>query len=148
MKHIKSILVLFAILILSTGVIFAQKTNSKGEDFKSFAKKFFKDKKFQSTRIVYPLTFRIKSYIPTSSGVDSLGSDETYQIYNLNDTLKENLDYYSVNFEEEEFSGTLEKKGDTFKYTLSAGPKGDTYFFILKDKKLYLITIESDLFAG
>ena len=110
MIKIKSTALLFAIIILSTGSVFAQTSNSKPEDFKSFSKKFFKDKKFQLERIVFPVTLYKCERTTTEQGKNT-HSDTFDQFSKMNKKLSSYLEMDNVDEDAEygEFNLTFAK---------------------------------------
>jgi len=127
MKKYFFIVFVFAISLSST--IYAQNTKTGPEDFNVFFKKFNEDKKFQITRVIFPLKYKMNN--DDLELTDYTMTKEKYKALNLNNKADEK--YLKRTISVKKNTVTLQQRG------LDNGIYID-YIFELKDNKWFLKT--------
>ncbi|MCV2485028.1 DUF4348 domain-containing protein [Flavobacterium sp. SH_e] len=120
----------FIVFIISlNAAIYAQNTKTAPEDFNTFFKKFNADKKFQISRVVFPLKYKMNN--DDFELTDYTMTKEKYKTLNLNNKGDEK--YLKRTISVKKNKATLQQRG------LDNGIYID-YIFELKDNKWFLKT--------
>ena len=110
-------------------IIYAQNTKTASEDFNTFFKKFNADQKFQISRVVFPLKYKMNN--DDFELTDYTMTKEKYKVLNLNNKADEK--YLKRTISVKKNKAILQQRG------LDNGIYVD-YIFELKDNKWFLKT--------
>ncbi|KAF2326732.1 DUF4348 domain-containing protein [Flavobacterium ginsenosidimutans] len=120
----------FIVFVMSlNAIIYAQNTKSASEDFNAFFKKFNADQKFQTSRVVFPLKYKMNN--DDFELTDYTMTKEKYKALNLNNKADEK--YLKRTISVKKNKAILQQRG------LDNGIYVD-YIFELKENKWFLKT--------
>ncbi len=120
----------FIVFVMSlNAIIYAQNTKTASEDFNTFFKKFNADQKFQISRVVFPLKYKMNN--DDFELTDYTMTKEKYKVLNLNNKADEK--YLKRTISVKKNKAILQQRG------LDNGIYVD-YIFELKDNKWFLKT--------
>ncbi|MBO9584740.1 MAG: DUF4348 domain-containing protein [Flavobacterium sp.] len=125
----KCFFIVFVFAISLNSAVYAQNTKTAPENFNDFFKQFNSDKKFQVTRVIFPLKYRSNN--DDFELTDYTMTQEKYKTLNLNNKADEK--YLKRTLSVKKNKVTLQQRG------LDNGIYID-YIFELKDNKWFLKT--------